>query len=78
MVELSLHDAPWHQQKGDILAIRYAAGGSVPACGTYEVVEDEDELLILVLRSHTFPEPFATSAGAYAQECLIDAPFFEP
>lgn len=41
--ERSLHDAPWYPaQIGDVLTIRYAAGGSVPACEeTYEVVADE-------------------------------------
>src|SRR2546428_12054132 len=41
--ERSLHDAPWYPaQIGDVLTIRYAAGGSVPTCEqTHEVVADE-------------------------------------
>lgn len=78
--ERSLHDAPWYPARiGDGLTIRYAAGGSMPASEeTYEVVADKDGLLVLTLRSHTFPEKFARSAGAYARECLPDDPFFEP
>jgi hypothetical protein len=75
-------DRPLGQVELDLahhLTIRYAAGGSVPAGeGTHEVVEDVDGLLILSLRSHTVLEQFAASAGAYARECLVDDPFFEP
>ena len=78
--ERSLHDAAWYPaQLGDVLTMRYAAGGSVPACEeTYEVVKDEYGELTLSLRSHTFPERFAGSAGAYARECTPDDPFFGP
>ncbi|MFC9636089.1 hypothetical protein ACFTY8_44590 [Streptomyces mirabilis] len=78
--EQSLRDAPWYPARsGDVLTVRYAASGSEPACEqTYDVVEDNDGPLVLSLRSHTFPEEFAGSAGAYARGCLVDDPFFEP
>ncbi|MEU0938982.1 hypothetical protein [Embleya sp. NPDC005971] len=78
--EHSLHGAEWYPARiGDVLTIRYAAGGSVPACEeTYEVVKGEFGELTLTLRSHTFPKWFAGSAGAYARECTPDDPFFGP
>lgn len=36
-----------------------------------------DGLLVLTLCSHTFPEKFAGSAGAYTRECLPDDLIFE-
>ncbi|MGA5822156.1 hypothetical protein ACPC54_30355 [Kitasatospora sp. NPDC094028] len=74
----SLQDATWFPARaGDMLSVRYGVGGSVPAHEeTYEVVPDEFGSLILSLRSHTFPEGLASSAGSFAPG-LPDEPFFE-
>lgn len=76
----SLHNAEWYPAcPGDVLTVRYDGGESVLAREeTYEVVPDELGMLVLTLRTHSFPEKYAGSAGAYARECLSDDPFFEP
>jgi hypothetical protein len=78
--ESALHGAPWYPARpGDLLTVRWPAGGTVPALEeTYEVVLDEWDELTLTLRSHTYPEKFAASAGAFARECTPDDPLFLP
>ncbi|WP_145911482.1 hypothetical protein [Kitasatospora viridis] len=76
----ALRSAQWYPaQSGDLLTVRWPASGALPAIEEmYEVVRDEWDELTLQLRSHTYPETFASSAGAFARECTPDDPFFGP